>query len=314
MSAKVYTFALAAGAALMLAGSTNVLAAANTAQQKMNDVPHCAQPIGVMAINEPQNQWWRQYNLGSPEALIKVFVLRSNCFKLVDRGAGFQAAQQERALAAGGDLRVGSNIGQGQVMAADYVLVPDIVSQNANAGGGNIGGALGGFLGGPIGGLVAGINVKKMTADVVLSITDVRSSQLLATINGHADKTNVGFGVGGGIFGYGGFGAVGATGYDNTEVGQVITIAYIQAYTDLVGQLGGVVDQGGNANAPQQAVVMNRPGNLFEGPSANSNIIMQLDAGKKLYPTGNKNGLMWEVQDELGHKGWVTSIAFDLAK
>ena len=48
---------------------------------------------------------WLQYRLGSPEALIKVFVSRSNCFRLVDRGSGFAAAQRERALAAGGDLR-----------------------------------------------------------------------------------------------------------------------------------------------------------------------------------------------------------------
>lgn len=312
MSARVLTRAFAASAALALIGVS--AQAATDAQKKMNDVPHCAQPIGVMAINEPQNQWWRQYNLGSPEALIKVFVMRSNCFKLVDRGAGFAAAQQERALAAGGDLRVGSNIGQGQVMAADYILVPDIVSQNANAGGANIGGLLGGFIGGPVGGLVGGINIQKKTADVTLSITDVRSSQLLATINGHADKTNFGFGVGGGIWGYGGFGAVGATGYNNTEIGQVITVAYIQAYTDLVGQLGGVVDQGGTANSPQQAVAMTRPANMYEGPTTTSTVVMPLDVGKKLYPTGAKNGLMWEVQDELGHKGWVSSITFELAK
>jgi curli biogenesis system outer membrane secretion channel CsgG len=312
MSARILSRALAASAAFAFAG-LSAQAAQTDAQKKMDDVPHCAKPIGVLAINEPQNQWWRQYNLGSPEALIKVFVMRSNCFTLVDRGAGFQAAQQERALAAGGDLRVGSNIGQGQILAADYILVPDIVSQNANAGGANIGGILGGFIGGPVGGLVGGINIQKKTADVTLSITDVRSSQLLATIDGHADKTNVGFGAGAGIWGYGGFGAVGATGYNNTEIGQVITLAYIQAYTDLVGQLGGVVDNGGNANAPQQAVAMTKPANMYAEPSTTSAIVMPLDVGKKLYPTGAKNGLMWEVQDELGHKGWVSSLMFELA-
>ena len=39
-----------------------------------------------------------------------------------------------------------------------------------------------------------------------------------------------------------------------------------------------------------------------------------LDIGTRLYPTGNKDGLMWEVKDELGNQGWVSSITFDLAK
>ena len=33
-----------------------------------------------------------------------------------------------------------------------------------------------------------------------------------------------------------------------------------------------------------------------------------------LYPTGNKDGAMWEVKDELGNQGWVSSMSFELAK
>ncbi len=284
------------------------------AQADLNDVPRCGQPVGVLAVAEPEVNWWQQYGLGSPEALIKVFVNRSGCFTLVDRGRGLALAQQERALAAGGDLRVGSNVGAGQVLAADYILLPDLISSNSNAGGGNIGGILGGLIGGAAGAIVAGINVRDMTADVTLTITDVRSTMQLATIDGHADKTNIGFGAGGGIFGGGGFGAVGATGYDNTEVGQVITMAYLQAYSKLVDQMGGVVSAGGVANAPQQAVRMTRANTMYSAPTTTSAVVRPLDQGMLLYPTGNKDGLMWEVQDELGNIGWVTSIAFELAR
>src|SRR5579862_9439713 len=74
-------------------------------QQKQADIPRCAQPIGNLAVEAPQNNWWRQLNLGSPEALIIVFVQQSGCFSLVDRGAGLAAAQRERALASGGGLQ-----------------------------------------------------------------------------------------------------------------------------------------------------------------------------------------------------------------
>jgi curli biogenesis system outer membrane secretion channel CsgG len=305
--ASLAVFGLAAGAA-----SAQDARAKNAS--KMSEIPRCAQPIGVIAVAEPDQNWWRELGLGSPEALLKVIVSRSGCFSLVDRGKGMDAIQRERALASGGDLRVGSNIGQGQIIAADYVLVPDIVSQNANSSGTNIGGMFGGLVGGFAGAIVSGISLSSKTADVVLTITDVRSSAQLATIEGHGDKTDIGFSFGGGGFGGSGFGAAGATGYDNTEIGQVVTLAYIDAYSKLVDQLGGVIDEGGSANSPQQAVVMTKASSMFEAPSSRSKVVRPLDAGMRLYPTGGKDGLMWEVQDELGNKGWVTSIAFQLAR
>ena len=47
----------------------------------------------------------------------------------MDRGAGMNAAMSERALASSGELRGRSNIGKGQIKAADYVLVPDLIAQ-----------------------------------------------------------------------------------------------------------------------------------------------------------------------------------------
>src|SRR5579863_3596490 len=69
--------------------------------QKEAEIPTCTHKIGALAVNEPENKWWVGLGLESPEALLKVFVQKSGCFTLVDRGAGFQMAQQERALAAG---------------------------------------------------------------------------------------------------------------------------------------------------------------------------------------------------------------------
>ncbi len=67
------------------------------------------------AVREPVNRWWEGLGLESPKALLEIFVQRSGCFTLVDRGKGFEMAQQERALAAGGALQGGSNIGGGRV-------------------------------------------------------------------------------------------------------------------------------------------------------------------------------------------------------
>ncbi|HUJ46954.1 MAG TPA: CsgG/HfaB family protein [Rhizomicrobium sp.] len=286
-------------------------------ERKEADIPTCGKNLGTIAIREPDHNWWTDLNLASPEVLLKVFVRKSGCFTLVDRGKGFEMAQQERALASGGDLRQGSNIGKGQVKAADYILVPDIASKNSDAGGTNIGGIIGGFVGHGAGAILSNINIHSSTADVVLSIVDVRTSEDGPIAEGHGSKTDVGFGVGGGWGSWGAFGGAGVSSYTNTDIGQVVTLAYIDAYTKLVGQMGGMPganDSTASAEAGSQAVSMTKPGRMFVSPSVKAKVVRALEPGMMLYPTGNKDGVFWEVKDELGNQGWVSSLTFELAK
>lgn len=283
--------------------------------EQMAQIPVCTKPLGSISVIEPEDgvDWWSGQQLPAPSKLIKVFVAKSHCFTLVDRGAGMAAAQYERQLASSGDLRQQSNVGKGQIKAADYVIVPDLISQNSNAGGNAIGGLLGGLVGGNAGVLLSGLNFHRKTADVVLTVTDVRSSEQVAMAEGSSKKTDLGWGAGGGLFAGGGFGAMGAGGYANTEIGQVITLAYLQAYTDVVKQLGGVPENASTAGT-QQAVTMAKPGRLLADARGTGAAVRSLDPGMMLYPTGNKDGTMWEVQDELGNKGWVSSSLLELAK
>lgn len=214
--------------------------------QGMMEIPMCTHKIGTLAVVEPENQWWRQLNLGSPEAILRVFVQRSGCFSLVNRGRSMQSRAMERALAEQGELRAGSQMGKGQVKAADYFLEPNIVSTNSNSGGGGVGaaaGALGGLFGGfghAVGAIAGGINVKKGEANVTLSIVNARTTEEEALTEGYFRKRDLSWGAGGGAGWWGGFAAAGATGYENTEIGQVIVLAYLDAYKKLVTQLGGL--------------------------------------------------------------------------
>ena len=286
---------------------TTTLAADAPTQQ----IPVCDKKIGTLAVSEPQNAWWTALNLESPAALIKVYVSESKCFTLVDRGKGLQAAQAERALAASGEERQGSNIGKGQMKAADYVLVPDIANQNRNSGGTNIGGIIGGFLPHGVGALAGGLSLKSKTADVVLTMTDVRSTEQVALEQGHAKKTDLGWGGGGGAF-FGGFAAAGASSYANTDIGQVVAMAYLDAYIKLVGD---VKNQAPDAKADnvQQSVTMSKPGKMYSESNLKSKVVRDLDPGMMLYPTGDKMGVWWKVTDELGNEGWVLSTSVALA-
>ena len=163
----------------MLVASTSF--AGPNAQPQM---PRCSSRIGTLAVQEPQsgNQWWTSMNLESPAALIKVYVSQSGCFTLVDRGKGLAAARAERDLAGEGEVRVGSNIGKGQMKAADYVLVPDIANSNSHAGGNRIGGILGGLIGHGAGAVLGGISLSKKTADVVVTLTDADAPLPVANV------------------------------------------------------------------------------------------------------------------------------------
>ena len=160
---------IAAGlCSLMLATtSTPALAQKKSAQEQraaqVAQIPVCAKPLGSISVMEPEDAtyWWTGQQLPAPSKLIKVFVNKSRCFTLVDRGAGLDAAMGERALASSGELRGHSNVGKGQIKAADYVLVPDLISQNSNAGGNAIGGLLGGLVGGNAGAILGGLTFKK---------------------------------------------------------------------------------------------------------------------------------------------------------
>ena len=218
----------------------------NEQARGMAQIPVCSHRIGTLAIVEPDKQWWRELNLGSPEAIIKVFVQRSGCFSMVNRGGAMRSRAMERAMAEQGELQKGSNMGGGQVKAADYFLQPDIVSANQNSGGSNVGAAAGGVIGSMFGGwghtvgsLAGGINVKKGEANVTLSLVNARTTEEEALTEGYFRKRDLSFAVGGSAGWWGGFAGAGGGGYENTEIGQIIVLAYLDAYTKLVTQLGG---------------------------------------------------------------------------
>ena len=159
-------------------------------QQGMAEIPVCSHRIGTLAIVPPDKEWWRELNLGSPEAIIKVFVAQSGCFAMVNRDRAMNSRAMERALAEQGELQKGSRMGRGQVKAADYFLQPDIVSSNQNSGGGGAGAALGGILGhmggwaSAVGAVAGGINVKKGEANVTLSLVNARTTEEEALTQG----------------------------------------------------------------------------------------------------------------------------------
>jgi hypothetical protein len=270
---------------------------------KNADIPTCGHVLGTIALVDGDGQGWKAYQLGAPSTLLKAFVSKSGCFKLVNRGSGMEAIKREQALAGSGNLQHGSNVGGGQIKTADWLLVADVAGENQNAGGSNVGGIAGGLLGGRFGGLGAlagSVKTNKVEAQTVLSLVNTRTSEEEYNIEGFAKKSDVSFGAGG----FSGWSAAGGGAYSNTDVGKVVGLAFLDAYRQLVTQMGGL-NANVKATAPRQSFIATQNFDLKRSPSKSASTVRKIESGMMLYPLGGKEDMWWEVEDENGNTGWV---------
>ncbi len=211
--------------------------AAGAANANASDaLERCESPLGTVSLIENQQAGWYtilrdQYRLPPTANLLRLLVQQSNCFVVVERGAaGMNAMTRERALMQSGEMRQGSQFGQGQVVASDYGLSPEIVFQNNNAGGASA--SLGGLVGGRAGGLLAAIggSLNTKEASALLTLIDNRSGVQVAASEGSASKTD--FGAMGQLMG--GSGGARMGGYSNTAEGKVIAAAFMDAFNQMV--------------------------------------------------------------------------------
>jgi Curli production assembly/transport component CsgG len=195
---------------------------------------HCDKPMASLAVVEPQNEYLvalSRYGLQSPVGLIRMMIQQSNCFVVVERGAGLRNMEQERALSAGGQTRAGSNMGGGQMVAADFIMTPGVVFSEGNAGG--VGAAAAGLFGRRAAAVAGGLKFKE--AQTSMLVADARSGVQVASAEGSTRKADLSLGTG--FFGGGGGAAAG--GYGNTNEGKIIAASFMDNYNKVVGVVRG---------------------------------------------------------------------------
>jgi curli biogenesis system outer membrane secretion channel CsgG len=307
-------------------GGSEVQGAAGTqgAQGAAGDLEKCDKPMGAMAVVEPQDYVMSalsRYNLQSPVGLIRMMIQQSNCFIVVERGQGMQNMMQERALAGGGELRGGSNIGGGQMVAADFIMTPAVVFNESNAGG--IGGALGGLLGGKsavLGAVAGGLKFKEAQTSMLLA--DARSGVQVASAEGSTKKADLSLGLG--LFGGGAGGGIG--GYGNTNEGKIIAASFADNYNNIVRvirndpnlqrNVGSLAQEASAGGSTKAGAVYNEGDVLFPkiagvkllGSSADAGkAVATLDKGEELIYMGVEENGYLQVESGKGG-GWVKKI------
>lgn len=209
-------------------------AAGATSTGAASTLEHCPRPLGTLAVQENVNEPWyatltNQYHLPSTVPLIRLMVQQSNCFVVVDRGQAMNSMIGERNLAASGELRGSSNMGHGQMVAADYIVTPSIQFAQHTGGADGALAAIGGGYGAILG-AVAG-SMRDTEASTTMMLTDTRSGVQVAAAQGSAK--NIDFGGSGLLRQFGSAGAsVGA--YSQTPEGKVIAAAFLDAYNQMV--------------------------------------------------------------------------------
>ena len=200
-------------------------------QNANSGLEHCSETMGTVAIEEDTSQPWfyslQQHQLGPTTPVLKLLLQQSNCFVVVERGRAMRNMQQERELAAAGELRQNSKMHKGQMVAADYIVEPSVTFSNSNSGG--LGGLIGGTFGGSVGAMLGG-SMQAKEASTMLTLIDSRSGVQLAAAEGSAK--NMDFGAIGGLLGAHGGGGLG--GYSNTAQGKVVVAAFTDSVNNLI--------------------------------------------------------------------------------
>jgi len=234
MAASLLACAGLAGAQEVGGGSKGAVTGAAggaTSEGGNSSLERCDQALGTIGVVEDQNAGWyrtlQSYKLGSTVPVLRMMIQQSNCFVVVERGAAMQNMNMERQLQRSGEMREGSNMGAGQMVAADYTMNPSIqFSQNT----GGMGAALGGLTRslGVLGAIAGGIKTNE--ASTTLIMIDNRSGVQLAAAEGTAKNTD--FALFGSAYGWAGAG--GAGGYSSTPEGKIIIAAFADSYNQLV--------------------------------------------------------------------------------
>jgi hypothetical protein len=289
-----------------------------------NGLEHCDKPMGAMAVVEPQDyvmQSLSHYGLQSPTGLIRMMVQQSNCFVIVERGIGMQNMMQERALQESGELRSGANMGGGQMVGADFVLTPQIVFSENDAGG--AAGALGGLLGNSksartFGALAGGLKFKE--AQTSMLVADSRSGVQVASAEGSSKKADLNLNAA--VFGSSAAGALG--GYVNTNEGKVIAASLMDNYNNIVKSVrgqpalqrevgtlaeeagkktkGGAVFNEGDTIVPKIANVK-----LVSLPADSGQTVATLSKGDEMIYMGEEQNGFLKVESGSG-SGWVKKV------
>jgi len=283
--------ALAAGAM-----SASAPALAKKKKKEPVQLTQCEASLGTIAIVEGDTQGWAEYGLGSPRELINALASESGCFTPYSPAAGTPADFLMNVIA-GNSEEVDQSIETAKGLAMDGLVRSGAASSVL----GSVPGA------GAVLSMFGGFGGKKKRLAAGIKLLSPASGQTIVTGQGVVKKSTLSF-RGASAWAAG----AQAAGYGDGKKGKMLTEAFIIAFNDVVAKKDTIASipkmAAATAVSPQKPALATVAAatSMHATPSANSDKVRALMAGTTLTPTGRREGLFIEVEDNFGTTGWVS--------
>lgn len=287
MTVKISTLIIAS----LLAGTAATPALAKDKKPKV-ELTTCSQSYGTIAVVEGDTQGWSAFGLGSPRNLINSLALESGCFTPHNAASGTPATYLMNVIA-GEKEEVDQSIKLAKTVATEGLL-------RSGAAGAVLSKVP---LAGALLGAFSGFGGKKKTLSAGIRLISPANGQTIVLGSGEVKKTSIKFreNSGGWVTG------AASSGYADNKKGKMLVEAFVIAFNSVSAQgpaLASMTPAAAAPAAPMAEVAVAT--SMRSAPLATGTEVRALRAGTTLNPTGKREGLFIEVEDNFGTKGWVS--------
>lgn len=257
----------------------------------------CEESLGTIAVVDGDTQGWSDFNLGSPRELINTFAVESGCFTPHSAASGAPADYLLNVIAG-----TSEEVDQSIEVAKSAAVEGLVRSGAATSVLGRVPGA------GAVLGMFGGLGGRKKTVAAGIKVISPMNGQTIVTGSGTVRRSSLSF------RGASPWSARADTiGYGRSSQGKQLVEAFVIAFNEVVAQnatLASVPKMAAQASEPQYATVAVAT-SMLATPSADGEAVRGLMVGTTLTPTGRREGLFIEVEDNFGTKGWVSVEALN---
>lgn len=281
--------------------SIAIIAALSTSTSAMADddlnLVVCEESLGTIAIVEGDTQGWAEFDLGSPRALINSLANDSGCFTPHSAASG-KPADFLMNVIAGSSEEVDQSIELAKTAAVEGLVRSGAAGQVL----GRVPGA------GAVMGMFNMFGGKKKRVAAGIKLLSPATGQTIVTGSGTVRRSSLSF------RGSSPWSArADEVGYRRSRQGKQLVEAFVIAFNEVVGQesaIGSIARTPTASNEVSMATV-NVATSMMAMPMSDAETLRGLDVGTTLTPTGRREGLFIEVEDNFGTKGWVSVEALN---
>jgi hypothetical protein len=282
----------------LIAGAAGTSAAAMAKKKEDVQLTRCEASMGTIAVLDGDTQGWTEFDLGSPRALVNALAVESGCFTPHNAASG-QPADFLMNVIAGSSEEVDQSIEVAKGAAVEGLVRSGAASSVL----GSVPGA------GALMGMFGGFGGKKKRVAAGIKLLSPASGLTIATGQGVVKKSSLGFGGG-----YAWDAGASAAGYGDSKKGKMLVEAFVMAFNQIAAQ-GDIIASAPRmtpavATEPQTATVAAATA-MHALPSKDAAKVRDLRVGTTLTPTGNRDGLFIEVEDNFGTTAWVSVEALN---